>query len=144
MKPFTIGRLARASGVGVETVRFYERKGLITRPAARQGYRIYSDDDAGRIRFIKRAQELGFTLREIKGLLELNLRPRATCDDVKRHADAKRDELGRKIRDLQKMKRALMKLSAACGDGRDAVTQCRISDCFEPGQRAQSPPVRAG
>jgi len=116
----------------VETVRFYERRGLIKQPAAREGYRTYSEDDARRIRFIKRAQGLGFTLREIKGLLELNLHPRATCGDVKRHADAKRDEIGRKIRDLQKMKRALMTLSAACSDGRDAVTQRRISDCFEP------------
>jgi len=132
MKPYTIGRLARASGIGVETVRFYERKGLITRPAARQGYRIYSDDDAGRIRFIKRAQELGFTLREIKGLLELDADPRAACADVTRRTDAKLDGISRKIRDLQKMKRALMKLSAACGDGRNTVTQCRISDCFKP------------
>ncbi|MBI3621136.1 MAG: MerR family transcriptional regulator [Nitrospirae bacterium] len=72
MTRFTIGKLARASGVGVETVRFYERKGLITRPSAREGYRTYAEEDARRIRFIRRAQALGFTLKQIKGLLELN------------------------------------------------------------------------
>jgi MerR family mercuric resistance operon transcriptional regulator len=135
MTRFTIGRLARASGVGVETVRFYERKGLITRPAAQGGYRTYSDDDARRIRFIKRAQELGFTLREIKGLLELNANPRATCADVKRHADAKLNEIEQKIRDLRKMKRSLARLSAACADGKRAVAQCRIAHCLESGNR---------
>jgi len=133
MASFTIGKLARASGVGVETVRFYERKGLVRRPAAQGGYRTYSNDDARRIRFIKRAQELGFTLREIKGLLELNASPRTTCADVKRHADAKRTEIGQKIRDLRRMQRSLARLAAACGDGRKAVAQCRIADCLDAG-----------
>jgi DNA-binding transcriptional MerR regulator len=132
MKSFTISGLARASGVGVETVRFYERKGLITRPSAREGYRLYTDDHAGQIRFIKRAQELGFTLREIKGLLELNADPRATCADVKRRAGAKLREIDRKILDLRKMKRSLARLSAACGNGRRAVAACRITRCLEP------------
>lgn len=133
MMRFTIGKLARASGVGVETVRFYERKGLIKRPPAQEGYRTYAEEDARRIRFIKRAQELGFTLREIKGLLELNANPRATCADVKRHTDAKMNEIEKKIRDLRKMKRMLTRLSDACGDGKRAVAQCRIPDCcFEP------------
>jgi len=134
MNRFTIGKLARASGVGVETVRFYERKGLITRPTAREGYRIYSEDDARRIRFIKRAQELGFTLREITGLFELHGDSRVvSCGSVKRHTDAKLKEVEQKMRDLQKMKRSLKKLSEACGDGKEAVARCRISDCFEPG-----------
>jgi MerR family transcriptional regulator, mercuric resistance operon regulatory protein len=133
MNPLTIGKLARASGVGVETVRFYERRGLIKQPAARKGYRTYSEDDARRIRFIKRAQELGFTLKEIKGLFDLHPDARlVSCAAVKRHADGKIKEVEGKLRDLQKMKRALTALSAACGDGRNAVAQCRISDCFEP------------
>jgi MerR family mercuric resistance operon transcriptional regulator len=133
MTGFTIGKLARASGVGVETVRFYQRKGLITRPPAREGYRIYAEDDARRIRFIKRAQELGFTLKHIKGLLELNAAPRSTCADVKRHTDAKLKEVEQKIRDLRKMKRSLGTLSDACGESRKAVANCRILNCFEPG-----------
>ncbi len=133
MNRFTIGKLARASGVGVETVRFYERKGLIARPTAREGYRIYSEDDARRIRFIKRAQELGFTLKELKTLLELNANRRLTCAEVQHHTDAKTSEVEAKIRDLQKMKRSLKNLSKACDDGKDAVAQCRIPDCcFEP------------
>jgi MerR family mercuric resistance operon transcriptional regulator len=133
MKRLTIGKLAHASGVGVETVRFYERRGLIKQPAAQEGYRTYSEDDARRIRFIKRAQELGFTLKEIKGLFELHSDSRLiSCTAVKHHANDKITEVEKKIRDLQKMKRALTKLSAACGDGKDAVAQCRISDCFEP------------
>jgi DNA-binding transcriptional MerR regulator len=131
MTTLTIGRLARASGVGVETVRFYERKGLINRPASQGGYRTYADDVVRLIRFIKRAQSLGFTLREIKGLLELNADPRAACADVKRRADGKLDEIAEKIRDLQRMKRSLTRLSAACTNGRQAAAQCRISDCFE-------------
>jgi len=133
MTRFTIGKLARASGVGVETVRFYERKGLIRRPAAQEGYRTYSEDHALRIRFIKRAQELGFTLRQIKELLELNAAPRSTCADVKRHTDAKLQEVERKIRDLQQMKRSLRTLADACGEGRKAAANCRILDCFESG-----------
>lgn len=136
MTRFTIGKLARASGVGVETVRFYERKGLITRPSAREGYRTYAEEDARRIRFIRRAQALGFTLKQIKGLLELNAAPRSTCADVKRHTDAKLKEVEQKIRDLHKMKRSLKTLSNACGESRNAVTNCRILNCFEHAQRA--------
>lgn len=135
MTRFTIGKLARTSGVGVETVRFYERKGLITRPPAREGYRTYAGEDARRIRFIKRAQELGFTLKQIKGLLELNAAPRSTCADVKRHTDAKLEEVEQKIRDLRKMKRSLKTLSNACGESRKAVANCRVLNCFEPGWR---------
>jgi DNA-binding transcriptional MerR regulator len=131
MTPMTIGTLARTSGVGVETVRFYQRKGLVRRPTVRAGFRTYADDDAQRIRFIKRAQALGFTLREIKGLLELNADPRTICADVKRRADVKLKEIAGKIRDLQRMKRSLTRLSAACANGRKAAAQCRISDCFE-------------
>jgi MerR family transcriptional regulator, mercuric resistance operon regulatory protein len=127
----TIGRLARASGVGVETIRFYQRKGLVRRPTVCAGFRTYAEDDARRIRFIKRAQALGFTLREIKGLLELNADPRTTCADVKRRTDGKLNEIAEKIRDLQRMKRSLTRLSAACADGKKAAAQCRISNCFE-------------
>jgi len=134
---FTIGKLARASGVGVETVRFYERKGLVKRPPAQKGYRTYAEEDARRIRFIKRAQELGFTLKQIKGLLELNAAPRSTCADVKRHTDAKLTEVEQKIRDLQQMKRSLRTLSSACGESKKAVANCRILNCFEPGWTCQ-------
>ncbi len=134
MAPFTIGKLARAAGVGVETVRFYERKGLIKKPPAQTGFRRYAEDDARRIRFIKRAQELGFTLKEIKGLFELNTNPRTTCADVKRRADAKLGEIEQKLRDLRKMKRSLAEVTEACGEGKQALRECQLLNCFETGE----------
>ena len=137
MKQFTIGKLARESGVGVETVRFYERKGLVKRPSVKEGFRKYTVEDAKRIRFIKRAQDLGFTLREIKGLLDLNSNPRSTCSDVKSQTDAKMKEVDGKIRDLQKMKKSLKNLFEACGDSKEALAHCQILDCFEPGWKCE-------
>ncbi len=130
-KPYTIGTLARAAGVGIQTVRFYERKGLLARPP-RSGpaYRQYNADHLSRIRFIKRAQELGFSLKEITALLELPFQPRATCEEVKAHADRKRTEIDAKIRDLQRMRRSLEELSRACTVGKRAVAHCRVADCF--------------
>jgi Hg(II)-responsive transcriptional regulator len=130
----TIGVLAEQTGVGVETVRFYERKGLIQQPTRKaKGYRQYQSEDAIRIRFIKRAQELGFTLKEVKELFELNASPRATCSDVKKKTDIKIEEIESKIKDLQRMRRSLKELSETCGDSKQAVTQCRILNCFESG-----------
>lgn len=89
-KPLTIGHLARLAGVGVETVRFYERQGLLAEPERRQsGYRQYSDEVIQRLRFIRRAKELGFSLAEIRDLLSLRDDPAATAADVRRRAEAK-------------------------------------------------------
>lgn len=134
MKPITIGALARESGVGIETVRFYERKGLLPKPSRRaSGYREYTPDDARRIRFIKRAQELGFTLREIQEILELGSSRRSTCSEVKKRADSKIAEVEAKMRDLRQMKKTLEEISEACGDGKRALAECRVLDCFESG-----------
>lgn len=134
MSNLTIGTLASESGVGIQTVRFYERKGLIRRPAKRAvGYRQYSPDDVKRIQFIKRRQELGFTLQEIKEILELNTSQRATCSDIQKKSSAKLKEIVEKIRDLQQMKRTLDKLSKACGDSKKAAAECKILDCFASG-----------
>lgn len=129
---FTIGRLAKEAGVGVETVRFYERKGLIQRPRQTPGkaFRVYSEDDPVRIRFIKRAQDLGFTLKEIKELLVLNASPRATCAEVKKRAETKLNEVEMKIADLKKMKLSLKRLSKACDESKEAVACCQVMDCF--------------
>ena len=90
MKNMTIGKLAKRCGVGVETIRFYEREGLIKEPPRSESrYRQYPEETAQRVRFIKRAKELGFTLKEIKGLLELRIRPEATCGDVRNQAEEK-------------------------------------------------------
>lgn len=133
MKQLTIGKLADESGVGVETVRFYERKGLIKKPQNREGFRKYGEDDAKKIRFIKHAQDLGFTLKEIKELLELNSNPRSTCGDVKDKADVKLKEVEEKIQSLEKMKKSLLELSKACDVGKKALACCKIMNCFEAG-----------
>lgn len=132
MKQFTIGKLADESGVGVETIRFYERKGLIKKPAAKIGFRQYPEEDAKRVRFIKRAQTLGFTLKEIKELLDLNSKQRVSCGELEKRAEAKIKEVEQKIRDLQKMKKSLLEISSACGDGKQA-TNCQILNCYESG-----------
>jgi MerR family mercuric resistance operon transcriptional regulator len=114
-KPLTIGLVARRAGVGVETVRFYERQGLIEEPPRRlSGYREYGDDVVSRLGFIRRAKELGFTLKEIKELLSLRRDPSTPAPDVKRMAEAKIADIETKIRTLQKMKKALGRLTSAC------------------------------
>lgn len=126
MTPMTTGKLARRGGVNVESIRFYEREGLLPAPPRTAGgYRAFTEDDVRRIRFIKRAQELGFTLKEIKELLELRHDPDTRCDDVRRRAEAKLADISRKIRDLQRMKKALARLATACPAG-EASDRCPI------------------
>src|SRR5207244_7019414 len=89
-KPLTIGQVARRAGGGVETVRFYEREGLLERPARRgSGYREYGEDVVARLRFVRRAKELGFTLKEVAELLALRADPDTTCAEVRGQARAK-------------------------------------------------------
>ncbi|MEK6710162.1 MAG: heavy metal-responsive transcriptional regulator [Nitrospinota bacterium] len=114
-RPLTIGELARRAGVGVETVRYYERRRLIERPREREGaFRVYPPDAAGRLRAIKRAQGLGFSLEEIRDLLNLRLEDRARCGDVLRRAERKVAEIEGKIRGLQRVRRELQALAEAC------------------------------
>lgn len=132
MSPLSIGQVARRAGVGVETVRFYEREGLLDEPARRaSGYRQYEESTIGRLRFVRRAKELGFTLKEIKELLSLRLDPSTTCADVKRRAEVKISDVEEKIRTLQRMKKALMRLTKACA-GRGPISDCPILDALDP------------
>lgn len=109
----TIGKLAEASGVGVETIRFYQRSGLLPEPERpRSGYREYTEDDARRIRFIKRAQTLGFSLEDIRGLLELD-GPQA-CDSVHDLALAKLHVVEEKIGALSSIRDALQQMVRQC------------------------------
>lgn len=131
MKSLTIGKVASESGVGVETVRFYEREGLLNQPARRpSGYRQYEPEAVARLRFIKQAQRLGFTLREIKELLALKLDPDATRKQVKERAVAKIADIERRIEELKRMKKALAPLVLAC-DGKGALEGCPILDAIE-------------
>lgn len=132
MRPLTIGQVARQAGVGVETVRFYEREGLLDEPARRpSGYRQYEGDIIARLLFIRRAKELGFTLNEIKELLSLRPDPSTSCADVKLRAQAKIEDIEEKIRTLQRMKKALVKLTQACS-GRGPTSECPILEALGP------------
>src|SRR5574342_138792 len=107
MKTLSVGQLAKEAHVNIETVRYYERRGLLPEPKRREsGYREYSPEEVFRIRFIKRAQELGFTLKEISELLGLRVDSKTTCAKVKKQADAKISDIEEKIRLLKKMKAA--------------------------------------
>lgn len=127
----TIGKVASRSGVGVETVRFYERNGLIPEPMRTEsGYRQYSEQIVSRILFIRRAKDLGFTLREIKELLSLRLKPDAGCADVRSRAEAKITDIEEKIHRLEMMKAALVSLTKTCSsDG--PVSECPILDALD-------------
>lgn len=131
MKGLSIGQVARLAGVGVETVRFYEREGLLHQPARREsGYRQYAHDAVARLRFIKRAKELGFQLKEIKELIALRLDPGAGSGEVRGRAEAKVADIEARVRDLQRMKDALLALIAAC-DGCGPVDNCPIIAAIE-------------
>src|SRR3989338_7084100 len=105
---FTIGKVAGLTGVGIETLRFYEREGLIPEPPRRgSGYREYPPVIVDRIHFIKRAKDLGFTLAEIRELLSLSVGPKSTCADVKKKAEEKITEVEVKIADLKRIQKAL-------------------------------------
>jgi len=127
----TIGQLATRSGVGVETIRFYERKGIIAQPARpADGYRKYDDQVAERIRFVQQAHELGFTLKEIKELLSLRVNPRMSCATVKERAEAKIVDVDAKIAALRRMKGALVKITRTCS-GAGPTSECPILDYME-------------
>jgi MerR family mercuric resistance operon transcriptional regulator len=121
-----IGTLARAAGVGVETVRFYERQGLLPEPPrAPSGYRQYPGDAVDRLKFIRRAQGLGFTLREISELLDLRVDEVASCGHVEAQAREKLEQVAGKIEELRRMEMALQRLVEACR-AREATGQCPI------------------
>ena len=121
-----IGEVAKVAGVGIDAVRFYEREGLLPKPARRpSGYREYSQDVVLSLRFIKRAKKLGFSLKETSELLSLDRNPKATAGDVKRRAEQKLTDLEKRIRSLQRMRRALRKLMEQCS-GSGPTSSCSI------------------
>ena len=142
MKPLTIGALASRAGVGVETIRFYERKGLVRRPPRPgTGFRVYPEDTVGRIRFIRQAQTLGFTLQEIRGLLALRVTPGTDSAAVRTRAVAKLANVEARLTELERIRGALAKLIAAC-PGRGAVTTCTILGALAELAERTSEPVR--
>ena len=129
--PLTIGQVARRAGVGLETVRFYEREGLIDHPPRKaSGYRQYPEQVILRLRFIRRAKELGFSLKEISELLALRVDPTTTCGDVMKQAQAKIIDIDQRITTLQRMKTALLRLVASC-DGSSPISECPILEALD-------------
>lgn len=129
----TIGQVAKKAGVGVETVRFYERQGLMPQPPRKaSGYRQYPSDAVRRLRFIVRAKSVGFALKDIAELLDLRTRRGSTCRSVKRRTEAKIADVEARIRELQRVRSALARLSDSC-DGSDVpLGGCPILDALEP------------
>jgi MerR family transcriptional regulator, copper efflux regulator len=131
MESLTIGQLAKHARVNRENVRYYERRRLLTRPSRSiSGYRMFSDDALRRLRFIRRAKVLGFSLSEIHDLLALRVNSANSCDRVRARARAKVVEIDQKIRSLRRMKRALSQLIAAC-ERRGKTSDCPILDSLE-------------
>jgi Hg(II)-responsive transcriptional regulator len=131
MKHLTIGQVARRAGIGVETVRFYEREGLLARPARSvSGYRQFDEDVIVRLRFIQRAKELGFTLNEIKELLGLRVDPDISCEEVRARAESKIADIEEKLGTLRGMKKALVRLIRECSE-KGGGLECPILDALE-------------
>jgi len=131
MDGLTIGKVARRAGLAIDTVRYYEREGLLNKPArTASGYRHYSSDAVARLRFIRQAKELGFTLSEIKELLALRVAPGKSCADVRAHAEAKIADVDRRIASLKRVRGALVTLASACL-GKGPVSQCPILEALE-------------
>ncbi|MDT8377124.1 MAG: heavy metal-responsive transcriptional regulator [Mariprofundaceae bacterium] len=111
----TIGKLAKQCGVGVETIRFYEREGLILQPKRKpSGYRLYPKEAVNQIYFIRQAKDLGFTLKEIREILNLRLDGEQACDEVRSLAEVKIANIEEKIDLLQRMRTTLGELVVAC------------------------------
>ncbi len=129
--PLTIGQVAGAADVNIQTIRYYERRGLFPTPRRTpSGYRQYAEDAVARLRFIKHAQELGFSLNEIQELLGLRVRHAAACDAVERKTRQKIEVVHQRIRDLQRLKRTLERLAAAC-TARRQTDDCPILEVLE-------------
>ena len=127
MGAMTIGKLALAAGVGVETIRYYERSGFLPKPERlASGYRVYSKASVNKVRFIKEAQALGFTLKEITDLLGLTDDPDADCATVNKKARAKLSEIDEKIRRLKAMRTSLNKLAKYCPADEQPLSECSI------------------
>lgn len=124
------GDLAEAAGVNIHTVRYYESRGLLPKPPRTgSGYRMYGEEDVKRLRFIKRAQELGFTLEEIGELLGLRVVPGAGAE-VRSRTGGKIEEIDGKIRDLQRIRAKLVELSEAC-DHHGSSEACLVLHALE-------------
>ena len=115
MKAMKIGEVAKLTGTGIETIRYYEREGLLLEPVRRpSGYRQYDESTIDRLEYIRRAKDLGFTLAEIRELLDLSFVSKTCCEHIRQRAEAKLADIEAKIRSLRQMKRSLGKIVERC------------------------------
>ena len=139
----TISKAAKSAGVGVETIRFYERKGLIRQPLKplTRGFRQYPESTISRIRFIRQARDIGFSLSEIGELLELRADPSADAGDIRLRAASKLGDVEAKIAELKRIRDALKSLVAAC-PGEGSLETCSIIEILDGSNgstRAEAP-----
>ncbi len=135
MAGLKVGEVAKRAAVNLQTIHFYEREGLLPKPPrTASNYRMYSEDAVRRVRFIKRAQELGFTLKEIKELLSLRAATGTRCAEVRQQAKAKLRNINEKIGTLQGMRRALTRLIGECA-GTGPITVCPILEALDSEDR---------
>ncbi|QBL94979.1 HTH-type transcriptional regulator ZntR [Komagataeibacter saccharivorans] len=128
---YTIGELGRLTDTKVETVRYYERVGLLPHPPRSSGnYRVYDDAHLGRLGFIRRARELGFSLDQVRELLDLAGQTTRSCEEVDEIVQAHVTDIERRIHDLQTLRQELTQLLAQCQHGK--VAECRIIGALQP------------
>lgn len=133
-----IGTVAKKTGIGIETIRYYEKEGLIAIPnRGPSGYREYGDDVQIRLSFIRRAKDLGFSLKEVKELLSLKAKPKSKCESVKKKAAKKIADVEEKIDQLNVIRTALLGLVKSC-KSESPTSDCPILDAFERGIDAKS------
>ncbi len=131
MSGIAIGKLAKAGNVNIDTVRYYERKNLLMPEARTQsGYRQYSKESIRRLRFIKKAQGLGFSLKEIKQILDISNADNAECGNIKQYAKKKIEEIEKRISDLQKIRDGLKQIAGECPGGDSPLEECTILEHF--------------
>ncbi len=133
MRTLTVGVLAKESNINLETVRYYERIGLMPKPKRREsGYRFYGEDDVARLSFIVRAKELGFTLKEIRELLAMRIDSDTKCADMKSLAERKILDIETRINDLRRISEHLQALVEQCTDGDLSLEECPVVKALAP------------
>ncbi len=128
-----IGQLAKTVGIDIQTLRYYESQGLLNEPnRLENGYRDYPIESVERLRFIKKAKLVGFTLKEIKDLLAIQVtKDEHTCQEVKSFTQVKLDEINQKINELSEIKSALQKIHTSCCGGNETAAHCSILQALE-------------
>lgn len=143
---YKIGELARQCGINNDTLRFYEKSGLLN-PSARSnsGYRLYNEQDKQALQFIIRAKKVGFNLSDIKELLEIEVdKASSSCSDVKQVVDTKLADVEQKLLELKHFQRSLQTLSSACCGGKGSAEQCTILQALESNTDKVNPETHHG